>query len=37
MRLFVAAIVGSGMGWFFTHPPEWFLRVGDRVLGEPNQ
>ena len=33
MRLVLAAITGTSIGWFFTHPPEWFLRLGDRVFG----
>jgi hypothetical protein len=34
MSLVIAAVVGSGLGWFFTHPPEWFLRAGARFFGE---
>jgi hypothetical protein len=33
-RLVIAAGVGWSIGWFFTHPPEWFLRAGDRLFGE---
>jgi hypothetical protein len=34
MSLVFAAVVGSALGWFFTHPPEWFLRAGARFFGE---
>ena len=34
MRIALATVVGSGLGWFFTHPPEWFLRAGARFFGE---
>ena len=33
IRLVPAAVVGTALGWFFTHPPEWFLRAGDRIFG----
>jgi hypothetical protein len=34
IQLAPALAVGSGLGWFFTHPPEWFLRAGARFFGE---
>jgi hypothetical protein len=34
MSLVIALVVGSGLGWFVTHPPEWFLRAGARFFGE---
>jgi hypothetical protein len=34
MSLVIAAVVGSGLGWFVTHLPERVLRAGDRVFGE---
>jgi hypothetical protein len=34
MRLVPWAIVGSSIGWFLTHPPEWLLRAGSRFFGE---
>jgi hypothetical protein len=34
IQLAPAAIAGLGLGWFFTHPPEWFMRAGARFFGE---
>jgi hypothetical protein len=34
IQLAPAAIAGSALGWFVTHPPEWFLRAGARFFGE---
>jgi hypothetical protein len=34
IQLVPAGIAGMALGWFFTHPPEWFLRSGARFFGE---
>jgi hypothetical protein len=34
IKLVPAAVGGFALGWFVTHPPEWFLRAGARFFGE---
>jgi hypothetical protein len=34
MRIALALVIGPALGWFFTHPPEWFLRAGAWFFGE---
>jgi hypothetical protein len=34
MSLVIAFVVGSWLGWFFTHLPERVLRAGARFFGE---
>jgi hypothetical protein len=33
MILFISAIDGTSIGYFLTHPPEWFLRTLGKILG----
>jgi hypothetical protein len=33
MNLVIAAVVGTSIGYFLTHPPEWFLRTLGKILG----